>query len=152
MKAQRHSAILRLVRQNRVHSQDQLRDLLAEERIDITQATLSRDIRDLRLAKVADPSGGAYYTIPPERETPILSLQTLLPALLLSVHGVGPFVVVRTPQGSAEALGGALDVEAWSEVIGTIAGDDTLLIITRNDEDRERTEAKLREIAGFEPN
>lgn len=151
MKAQRHSAILKLVRENRIHSQDQLRDLLAAEDIDVTQATLSRDIRDLRLAKISDPRGGSYYAVPHERETPILSLQTLLPALLLSVHGVGPFVVVRTHQGSAEALGGALDVEDWDEILGTIAGDDTLLIITSSEEDRGKTEARLREIAGLDP-
>ena len=149
MKAQRRSAILKLVKEHRVHSQDQLRDLLADEGIDVTQATLSRDIRDLRLAKVSDPTGGAHYTIPPERETPIIALQSLLPALLLSVHGVGPFVVIRTPQGSAEALGGALDVEDWHEVIGTIAGDDTLLVITRSEEERSVTEARLRELAGL---
>ncbi len=150
MKVQRRSLILKLVKEHRVHNQDQLRDLLSAEGIEVTQATLSRDMRDLRLAKVSNPKGGSYYTIPPEGETQILSLQSLLPALLLSVHGVGPFVVVRTPQGSAEALGGALDVEDWHEVIGTIAGDDTLLVITRTEADRALTEERLRELAGFE--
>ena len=150
MKAQRRSVILKLVKEHRVHSQDQLRDLLSSEGIEVTQATLSRDIRDLRLAKVPEPDGGAYYTIPPERETQVLSLQSLLPALLLSVNGVGPFVVIKTPQGSAEALGGALDIEDWQEVIGTIAGDDTLLVIARSEADRELAEARLRDLAGFE--
>jgi transcriptional regulator of arginine metabolism len=148
VKGRRHAAILRLIKSERVRSQEQLRDLLAAEDIEVTQATLSRDIRDLRLIKVADPAGGAHYTVPADREIPHPSLPQLLPALLLTLQGVGPLIVAKTPQGSAEALGGALDGAGWDDVIGTIAGDDTLLIITKSDRARRAVMDRLQELAG----
>lgn len=148
MKAQRHAAILKIVRATRVSSQEQLRDLLANAGFDVTQATLSRDLRELRLSKVADPDGGSFYSVQADRLTPHPSLSQLLPALLLSLEGVGPLLVVRTPQGSAEALGGAMDGARLPEIIGTIAGDDTLLIITRGDQAREELARRLRDLSG----
>src|SRR5256885_6235285 len=108
MKSQRRATIMGIVRRTRVHNQEQLRELLHAEGIDVTQATLSRDIRELRLAKVADPAGGSYYA-PSADGVPLSpALGQLLPTLLLPVQGVGPLVVVKTPAGSAEALGSAL--------------------------------------------
>lgn len=150
MKAQRHAAIIRLVRQERIHNQEQLRERLREGGIDVTQATLSRDLRELRLAKVGDPEGGAYYTPPADPTGPFPPIEQILPALLLSVEGVGPLLVLKTPPGSAEALGGALDHAEWDSVLGTIAGDDTLLIIARSEKDRAKIAGRLREIAGIE--
>jgi len=147
MKAQRHAAILRLVRDKRIGSQEQLKERLAAEGFNVTQATLSRDMRDLGLAKVSDPDGGAFYAVPADREVPHPSLQRLLPALLLEMDGVGPLLVVKTPQGSAEALGGALDGAALDEVLGTIAGDDTLLVISRSEAAREALAVRLRMLA-----
>ena len=148
MKAQRHAAILKIIKHNRVASQEQLRDRLAGDGFEVTQATLSRDLRELRLSKVADPDGGSFYSVPGDREIPHPSLSQLLPALLLSMEGVGPLLVVKTPQGSAEALGGAMDGTDLPEIIGTIAGDDTLLIITRGEEARASLAGRLRDLAG----
>lgn len=151
MKAQRHAAILRLVKSGRVESQEHLRELLAKGGIAVTQATLSRDLRELRLTKVADPAGGFAYAAPSQREThPHPALGQLLPALLLSVDGVGPLLVGKTPAGSAEALGGALDHAGLEGVMGTIAGDDTLLIITRSERARKAVARRLKELAGIE--
>src|SRR6266478_6058360 len=100
--------------------------LLRAEGIDVTQATLSRDIRELRLAKVADPAGGWCYAPSPDGAPVYPPLGQLVPTLLLSIQGVGPLLVVKTPAGSAEALGSALDSQEWPEVIGCIAGDDTM--------------------------
>lgn len=148
MKAKRHATIIRLIKSERVGSQEQLRDLLGDEGIAVTQATLSRDLRELRLSKVADPSGGSFYAVPSDREIPHPSLSKLLPALLLSTEGVGPLLVVKTPQGSAEALGGALDgADMQDYVIGCIAGDDTLLIITRSEEARAELNDRLDSLA-----
>lgn len=137
-----------IVRRTRVHSQEQLRELLHDQGIDVTQATLSRDIRELRLAKVADPAGGSYYAPSPEGNLLHPSLEQLMPALLLAVEGVGPLLVVKTPAGSAQALGSALDRQQWPEVIGCIAGDDTMLIITRSERARRALAAKLRALIG----
>ena len=97
---------------------------------------------------VADPGGGSVYAVPSDREVPHPSLSRLLPALLLSTDGVGPLLIVKTPQGSAEALGGALDAaEMNGLVLGCIAGDDTLLIITRSEEARLELGKRLHGIA-----
>ncbi len=149
MKTQRHALILRLIQRHRVRSQEQLRDLLTAEGTEVTQATLSRDLRDLRLAKVADPSGGAHYAAPSGHVGPFPPVEQLAPTLVLSMEGVGPLLVVRTPPGSAEALGGALDYGAWEEVLGTIAGDDTLLVIARSEEGRMNVARRLGEMVGL---
>jgi transcriptional regulator of arginine metabolism len=131
MKTQRQAAILRVVREQRIESQDELRAALAREGFVVTQATLSRDIRELGLAKLADPGGGAYYTHP-HRGAVRPELAQVLPALLVSIDGVGPFLVLKTASGSAGAVTEALDHAGWSEIVGTIAGDDTVLVITRS--------------------
>lgn len=150
MKTQRHAAILKLVRAQTVASQEQLRELLQSEGFDVTQATLSRDIRDLGLAKVAAPDGGSHYAPPPETGAAMRpQLQQLLPTLLVSVEGVGPLLVLKTPAGGAQALGLALDAAGWSEVIGTIAGDDAVLVITRSERARRAVQTRLKEAGGL---
>jgi transcriptional regulator of arginine metabolism len=145
MKTQRHAAILRVVRNRRIESQDGLRQALADEGFVVTQATLSRDIRELGLAKLADPGGGAYYTHP-HRGAVRPELGQVLPTLLVSVDGVGPFLVLKTASGSAGAVTEALDQVGWSEVIGTIAGDDTVLIITRSQRHRQQIAGRIQQL------
>jgi len=147
MKSQRHTAILALVRRHRIESQERLRELLRAEGFEVTQATLSRDIRELGLAKVGDPAGGAHYAAPPAADPVHPSLEQLVATLALAVDGVGPLLVVRTPAGSANALGIALDRAAWPGVVGTIAGDDTLLLVTRSPAARRRVAARLAALA-----
>jgi len=145
MKTQRQAAILRLVRERRVESQDELREALAGDGIVVTQATLSRDIRELGLAKMAD-AGGSYYTHP-HRGTVRPELSHVLPTLLVSVDGVGPLLVLKTASGSAGAVTEALDQAGWAEIIGTIAGDDTVLVITRNQRLRKEVASRIEELA-----
>jgi transcriptional regulator of arginine metabolism len=145
MKTQRHAAILRVVRDRRIESQDELRQALVEEGFVVTQATLSRDIRELGLAKLADPGGGAYYTHP-HRGAVRPELGQILPTLLVSVDGVGPFLVIKTASGSAGAVTEALDQVGWSEVIGTIAGDDTVLVITRSERQRQQIASRIQQL------
>jgi transcriptional regulator of arginine metabolism len=145
MKTQRHAAILRVVRDRRIESQDGLRQALADEGFIVTQATLSRDIRELGLAKLADPGGGAYYAHP-HRGAVRPELGQVLPALLVSVDGVGPFLVLKTASGSAGAVTEALDHTGWNEVIGTIAGDDTVLVITRSQRQRQQIASRIQQL------
>jgi transcriptional regulator of arginine metabolism len=147
MKAQRQAVILKLIRQHEVESQEHLRDLLRREGIDVTQATLSRDIRELRLTKVTDPAGGSRYAPRPEGSAVRPPLHQLLPSLLLSLQGVGPLLVVKTPAGAANTLAEALDAQGWSEVVGTIAGDNTILIIAPSPRVQHTLAARLRELA-----
>jgi transcriptional regulator of arginine metabolism len=145
MKIQRHAAILRVVRERRIESQDELREALSAEGFVVTQATLSRDIRELGLAKLSDPQGGAYYAHP-HRAALRPDLAQVLPTLLVSVEGVGPLLVLKTASGSAGAVTEALDQAGWSEVMGTIAGDDTVLIIARSPKLRETIASRIQSL------
>ena len=150
MKTQRHAAILRIVRQETVGSQEQLRERLKAEGYNVTQATLSRDIRELGLAKVAAPDGGSHYAAGAEGAPGVRPhLEQLLPTMLVSAEGVGPLLVLKTTTGGAQALGLALDGAGWSEIIGTIAGDDAILVITRSERGRRAVQVRLQELAGL---
>jgi transcriptional regulator of arginine metabolism len=131
-KSQRHTAIRELVQQHRVGSQEQLRELLVQRDFDVTQATLSRDIRELRLVKIPDPEGGTHYTLPPESWDQRPPIARLLPTLYVGAEGTGNLIVVRTLAGGAQAVAEALDWEEWPEVMGTLGGDDSILIVLRD--------------------
>jgi transcriptional regulator of arginine metabolism len=147
-KRERHAAILDVIRSRRISSQEELREvLLSASGIDVTQATVSRDIRELRLVKVPGAEGPAHYTLPEEWEhTP--PLEKLLPALFVSAEGSRNLLVVRTMTGGAQALALAIDWEEWPGVLGTIAGDDTILIICREDQQVAEIRRRLEEGAG----
>jgi transcriptional regulator of arginine metabolism len=147
VKIQRHAAILRVVRERRIESQDAVRDALATDGFTVTMATLSRDIRVLGLAMFAYPLGGVLYTHP-HRAAVRPDLAQVLPALLVSVDGVGPLLVLKTASGSAGAITEALDQVGWAEIIGTIAGDDTVLVITRSQKLREAVASKIKGLVG----
>lgn len=146
-KRDRHAAILDIIREHRITSQEGLRELLSDREIDVTQATLSRDIRELRLVKVPGAEGTPHYTLPEEWEnTP--PLENLLPTLFLGAEGTGNLLVVKTMTGGAQAVALAIDWEEWPEVLGTIAGDDTILIICREETQVPAVRDRLDEIAG----
>jgi transcriptional regulator of arginine metabolism len=148
VKPQRHAAILELVRERRVPSQEVLREMLGGRGIDVAQATLSRDIRELGLVKVPDESGGSVYTLPADVTDPTPTLARLLPSLYLGTDGVGNLLVVKTLVGGAQPVAAGIDWEEWPEVVGTLAGDDTILVILRQEADRPRMVRRLEEIAG----
>ena len=135
-KRERQQAILDVVRGHRVHNQDELRRLLSERGIEVTQATLSRDLRELRVAKLPRAEGESYYAATPDGEFAEPDLARLLPHLLVSVDGVAHLVVVKTLVGGAQAVAEAIDLEGWPEVLGTLAGDDTILLVVRDSADR----------------
>ncbi|CAN5784095.1 transcriptional regulator ArgR [soil metagenome] len=149
MRPQRHSAILDLVRTRRVSSQEVLRELLAEREIEVAQATLSRDIRELGLVKVPDDNGGSVYTVPAHINDPTPTLSRLLPTLYLGADGVNNLLVVKTLTGGAQPVAVAIDWEEWTEVVGTIAGDDTILLILREPGHLETITARLEALAGI---
>ena len=143
MKLERHAAILRAIRARRIRNQDELRSALAEAGMSATQATLSRDIHELGLVKVSDAEG-VFYGTGTDAGALRPDLGQLVRALLVSSDGVGPLLVLRTAAGSAGALTAAIDGAGWSEVIGTIAGDDTVLVVTRGPREREAVAERLR--------
>ena len=145
-KRRRQAAILAIVREQRVSHQAALRELLSAQGIPVTQPTLSRDIRDLRLVKVTGAGGRSYYTLPDEWEH-VPPLDTVVPALFVSVETVGNLAVVRTLNGAAQAIASGIDWEEYDGLAGTIAGDDTVLIILRSPEAAEVVAAELRSLS-----
>jgi len=118
----RQGQILKLIRSKRINTQDELARELHDQGIDTTQVTLSRDIREMGLAKTAD----GYREILPDPTGP--SLAQVMAEYLLDVRLAMNFVILKTSTGSANSLAVALDQEDWAEVAGTVAGDDTVFI------------------------
>lgn len=141
-KRDRHAQIIEVIRSHRVTSQEALRELLQERGTEVTQATLSRDMRELRLVKAPAADGAAFYSSPDEWDsTP--SLESLMPTLFHSAEGVDHLLVVRTMKGGAQTVAAGIDWEEWPEVLGTLAGDDTILLILRDPAKLESVRARL---------
>lgn len=150
-KRDRHRAILELVDAHPVGSQEELRRLLTGRGWDVTQSTLSRDLHELRLARVPTADGVRYAATAGSRadgEAARGALDTLLPQFFARIDGVGELVVLHTVPGGAQPVAVALDAARWPEVMGTIGGDDTILIVCRSPAGREQTMARVRRIAG----
>jgi transcriptional regulator of arginine metabolism len=134
----RQGRIVEMVSQLVIRSQSELAKLLAAEGIDVTQATLSRDLDELGAVKLRGPDGGAPVYVIPEDGSPVRGVQggttrlvRVLGELLVSTDYSGNLAVLRTPPGAAQFLASALDRAALHEVVGTIAGDDTILVVAR---------------------
>jgi transcriptional regulator of arginine metabolism len=147
-KRERQSAILEIVDSRLVSSQEDLRKLLLHRGWDVTQATLSRDLRELRLARVPTPEGARYAVTDGTIEESRVALETLLPQLFLRVDGVSEMIVLRTVPGGAQPIAAALDGESWSDILGTVGGDDTILIVCRSQVARDRVLRRLKSLAG----
>ena len=147
-KRQRHDTILEIIGDRVVSSQEDLRKMLLQRGWDVTQATLSRDLRELRLARVPTPEGARYAITDGSIEESRAALDTLLPQLFLRIDGVSEMLVLRTVPGGAQPIAAALDGEAWPDVLGTVGGDDTILIICRSVAARERVMRRIRSMAG----
>jgi transcriptional regulator of arginine metabolism len=144
-KGARHQRIVEIVTTHRVRSQTELADLLGDHGVHVTQATLSRDLVELDAVKVRGTDGALVYAVPGEggdrsvvapRETAAGRdrLARLCAELLVSAEASANLVVLRTPPGAAQFLASAFDKADLGEVLGTIAGDDTLLVIGREPE------------------
>jgi transcriptional regulator of arginine metabolism len=138
-RAARHARIVELVRLKAIRSQTELAELLAGDGVQVTQATLSRDLEELGAVKVRAADGGpAVYLIPEDGQRPLRDaeqasarLVRLLRELLTGVDASGNIAVLRTPPGAAQFLASALDRTGLPEIVGTIAGDDTILVVAR---------------------
>ena len=148
MKARRQSVILEVLEHEAVRSQEQLRQRLIARGFDVTQATLSRDIKELGLLKRS--SDGAYQPGGADTPSTASALETLGRALaeyLVHVEPVQQLVVLKTGAGQAQLLGLAIDRARLDEVVGTLAGDDTILIIAREPRSAQTVAKKLRDLA-----
>lgn len=143
-KRDRQTAILELISTREIHSQEELRQLLLKRGWDATQSTLSRDLRDLRIARVPTGSGVRYTVSEPAGDDGSRApLAAILPQLFLRLDGVGHLIVLKTVIGAAQTVASAIDAEASPDILGTIAGDDTILMICRSEQARERVGKRL---------
>ena len=137
----RQGQILRLVSGERIASQDDLRRRLAQQRLRVTQATLSRDLHELRLVKTTEGYKQAMAIT--EETTPLPPLARALREFLLDVRPAENMLVLKTPPSGAQPLAAAVDASKFPEIAGTIAGDDTVLIITSNKKTRIALQQKI---------
>jgi transcriptional regulator of arginine metabolism len=137
----RHGQILRLVSDQRISNQEELRHRLAAQKLRVTQATLSRDLQELRLIKTHE--GYRPAAVLPEEPAPLLPLARALGEFLLDIRPAENLLVLKTPPSGAQPLAAAVDGAKFPETSGTIAGDDTVLIITPNKKSRESLQKKI---------
>lgn len=151
-RAARHARIQSIIRGHEVRSQTELGEMLASGGVQVTQATLSRDLEELRAIKV-----GGVYIIPEDGNRPLRPIETgsaklvrLLHELLNETDHSGNIAVLRTPPGAAQYLASAIDRAGLNEIVGTIAGDDTILVVARDADGGAALAAKLAGWAGIE--
>lgn len=134
-KGQRHIRIRDIITNHEVETQDELVERLRQGGFNVTQATVSRDIKEMHLVKVPLPDGRYKYSMPAEQKfNPAQKLKRLLLDTFVSIDYADNLVVMRTLPGNANAIGALIDNSQWPEVLGTICGDDTILIICRSKE------------------
>ncbi|CDQ39707.1 MULTISPECIES: transcriptional regulator AhrC/ArgR [Virgibacillus] len=137
-KVQRHIKIRALITENEIETQDELVDHLKNLGYKITQATVSRDIKELHLVKVPASNGKYKYSLPADqRFNPLDKLKRLIMDAFVKIEHASHFIVLKTLPGNAHAVGVLIDNLDWEEIMGTICGDDTCLIICRTEADSE---------------
>ena len=161
-KTARHRRIVELLETRPVHSQGQLAALLGADGLKVTQTTLSRDLDELGAVRIRDGGGDLVYAVPAEggdptpRVAPVVGeaggrLSRLAAELLVSADASANLVVLRTPPGAAQFLASALDRAALADVVGTIAGDDTVMVIARDPTGGAALAARLLDLAAPHP-
>lgn len=156
-KAARQAKIVELINTSAIGSQAQLAAGLADLGFVVTQGTLSRDLVELGAVRVRE-HGSSVYRTPEDGADPTIrpgqwgafdqKLVKLLPEVLISAEASANLVIVRTPPGAAQYLASALDRASWHDILGTIAGDDTIMVITRDAAGGEYVGERLRSLAG----
>lgn len=151
-KNQRHHRIEQILEQSQVTSQAQLVDLLAKAGVPATQATVSRDLEEIGAVKVRAAGGEAVYAVPEhpkDRVAPGDHLRRVLGEWVVEVASSANLVVIRTPPGSAHVVASALDRASLSGIVGTVAGDDTILVVAAEKTGGAGMARRLRNLAGL---
>lgn len=147
MKNARQTAILTIINEHCIETQGELADKLHEMGFNVTQATVSRDIKELRLFKVLAPDGGYMYAT---AEAPDHSLSDRFVRIfidsVMSVQSAGHIVVIKTLAGSANAAAEAIDSMRWPEIVGTMAGDNTIFAVVKTTEEALKVVDKFRDM------
>lgn len=147
MKERRHAKILELIHKYSIDTQEELLRRLREEGFDVTQATVSRDIKELRLVKSLSPDGKYRYTAVRENIKDFFSkFYFLFADSVVSVDFVRNTVVIRCQTGMANAVCASMDLIEWENIVGTLAGDDTIFVLMRDDASAEHLAAELKKM------
>ena len=141
-KLSRQNLILDLVQQESVANQEQLRRLLLRQGFDVTQATLSRDINELALVKTAE--GYSVSRSDQQPEPGFHSAGRLVREFVVEVREAQNLLVIKTATGSAQPVAAAIDSEGWSEIVGTVGGDDTILVISQSKKSAHRMSLRIK--------
>jgi transcriptional regulator of arginine metabolism len=147
-KRERQSVIRELIAAKPVGSQEEMRALLKERGWDVTQSTLSRDLREMRLARIPTPQGPRYSSPEGSVQDGRTLLEDVLPQFFSSLDGVSELLVIKTAYAAAQPVAEAIDDAGWSEIIGTLGGENTVLVICRSPAAREKVEKRLLRITG----
>lgn len=133
MKTHRQARVKEIVERVVIRTQDELAEALRNEGIDVTQATVSRDIKEMMLVKVPTGDGCYRYAFPSEQNVTVSAarLEKTFQDSVLSVNSSGNIIVLRTLPGTAQAVAYVLDNIRWPEIIGTVAGDDTIFLVVK---------------------
>ncbi len=133
VKARRHQRILDIVRSKPIQTQEDLSAELAREGMSVTQATISRDIKELRLVKAPVGDGSYRYTVPVDRNIDDINrrIERVFREAVISVEDSDNIVVIKTLEGAAQAIGAIVDDLDWPEVVGSLAGDDTIFVVVK---------------------
>lgn len=143
-KNDRQRKIIELINEYDISTQTELTNKLIEAGFDVTQATTSRDLQEMRIMKVTLANGTYKYATAKDADIKINDkLQTVFEQCLVSVDYAINIVVLKTISGAAQAVGYALDSFTWEEIIGSIAGDDTVMIVVRNEKSAKQLVARL---------
>ncbi|MGI6703364.1 MAG: arginine repressor [Clostridia bacterium] len=147
MKIARHAKILELIEIKEIETQEELAEELKACGFNITQATVSRDIKELRLIKILSDTGKYKYAtiIPHDSELADRHVKVFIESLL-KVDYASNIVVIKTIPGAAQGAAAAIDALNWPEVVGTIAGDDTIFVLTRNEKNSVEAMEKLKKL------
>ena len=149
MKTRRQAKILELIQRNDVETQEELSAYLVREGFQVTQATVSRDIRELKLTKIAVDNGKQKYAVITDADSGMMEKYArVLREGFISMDLAKNIVVIKTVSGMAGAVCAAIDAMKFQEMVGSIAGDDTIICIIRDDEEAIKIMKKLRKIVG----
>ncbi|HHY91990.1 MAG TPA: arginine repressor [Firmicutes bacterium] len=136
MKVRRQMKILELINSQAVETQEELAELLSRNGFDVTQATVSRDIKELRLIKVPSGQDRYRYALPPELPKGSIEprLRRIFRESVISMDSSENLIVIKSLPGSAQAVGSAVDSLDWEDILGSVAGDDTILVVVKKKE------------------
>jgi transcriptional regulator of arginine metabolism len=147
VKNTRQSAILGIIEKQDVQTQEELAGMLKDLGISVTQATVSRDIKELRLLKILSADGGYKYATADKAEHSVSDrFVRMFVDSVLSITYAGNIIVIKTLSGSANVAGEAIDSMRWPEILGTLSGDNTIMVVVRGMEDAPAVVAKFQEI------